>query len=369
VKPPEDVADIVVLTTDAFGGHGGIAKYNRDFITALASYEGTRSVTVLPRLLVGDPGLLPPRVDFVTEGCGSRTRYVRTVARTMFARRRASLVVCGHIHLLPIALVVSRYLRAPLALMAYGIEVWQRPRVAVVRRLLTSVNAVVSISEITLDRFRGWARLGEAREHILPNAVDLSALRPGPKNPELEASLGLAGKSVIMTFGRLESRERYKGFDEVIQIMPRLLATRPDLTYIVAGDGSDRARLEAKVASLGISASVRFTGMLREDRKADYLRLADAFIMPSRGEGFGFVLLEAMACGIPVVASREDGGREAVRNGALGGLVDPSDPEDLERAIWQALAQPRGVVPEGLKYFEFARFEERTHALLRTFLT
>jgi glycosyltransferase involved in cell wall biosynthesis len=85
--------------------------------------------------------------------------------------------------------------------------------------------------------------------------------------------------------------------------------------------------------------------------------------MPSRGEGFGFVLLEAMACGVNVIASTQDGGREAVRDGQLGALVDPVDPVALKASIRDTLARPRGVIPAGLDYYSYGNFEARSHAL------
>ena len=106
-----------------------------------------------------------------------------------------------------------------------------------------------------------------------------------------------------------------------------------------------------------------FVGRIREEEKADHYRLADAFLLPSQGEGFGFVLLEAMACGVPVVASSLDGGREAVRGGQLGVLVDPRDRASVVRGIREALARPRSV-PPGLEYFSFDRFRERVDAFI-----
>lgn len=88
--------------------------------------------------------------------------------------------------------------------------------------------------------------------------------------------------------------------------------------------------------------------------------------MPSRGEGFGFVILEALACGIPVVASKLDGGREAVREGELGILVDPSDPDAVREGIMQALDSPKGIVPTGLQVYSYANFEQRVHGILRS---
>jgi glycosyltransferase involved in cell wall biosynthesis len=178
------------------------------------------------------------------------------------------------------------------------------------------------------------------------------------------ARYGLGGKTVILTLARLDTLERVKGVDQVLEILPRLLSRRPELTYLVVGDGSDKSRLEEKARSLGVADKVVFTGRVDERHKVAHYRLADAFVMPSRWEGFGFVFLEALACGIPVVASRIDGGREAVRDGALGALVDPLDPDDLVRGIEEALSKPRGTVPEGLEYFAFNNFTSRVHTFV-----
>src|SRR5262249_20277261 len=97
--------------------------------------------------------------------------------------------------------------------------------------------------------------------------------------------------------------------------------------------------------------------------KQDYYRLANCYVMPSAGEGFGFVILEALACGVPVVASNKDGTREAVRNGALGLLVDPDDSQVIIEAVMECLNRPR-TVPSGLEYFSFENFTRRLDSVL-----
>jgi len=149
--------------------------------------------------------------------------------------------------------------------------------------------------------------------------------------------------------------------------LPVLPPEYADVCYLVVGDGSDQARLRRKAADLGLGARVVFAGRIREEEKADHYRLADAFVLPSRGEGFGFVLLEAMACGIPVVASSLDGGKEAVRGGQLGVLVDPRDRESVARGIREALARPH-IVPPGLEHFSFDRFRERVDRFVEEIL-
>jgi glycosyltransferase involved in cell wall biosynthesis len=138
----------------------------------------------------------------------------------------------------------------------------------------------------------------------------------------------------------------------------------PDLVYLVCGEGPDRDRLETKATGLGVRDRVIFTGFVPEERKTDYFRIADAYVMPSRGEGFGIVFLEAMACGIPVMGSTLDGSREALLGGELGVLANPDDPSNVVSSILSTLSRPRGV-PEGLARFSLKEYQSRVAAIVR----
>lgn len=352
---------ILVITSDAFGGHGGIAQYNRDLLTALSAMEGVEEVVAVPRYAPLPVGDLPPKLAYNVEGLGGKARYVRTVLKVL--RGRFDLVICGHINLLSLAWLVSIRARAPLMLLAYGIDVWQPHKAMLTRTLLRWVDEVWSISEITRDKMAAWSKVAIERFHLLPNAIALERYGMAPKDATLVARYGLVGRKIMMVLARLVSAERYKGVDELLEIMPDLLAREPELVFLVAGDGNDRPRLEWKAKTLGVSERVTFTGYVPESEKAAHFCLADAFVMPGRSEGFGFVFLEAMACGVPVVASTLDGSREAVRFGILGQMVNPDDRAALVQAIIRALNMEKGI-PAGLEYFSFANFQSRLQALV-----
>jgi len=343
---------ILLLTTDAYGGHGGIALYNRDIVEALAQMEQVSEVVVVPRTMPHATGVIPEKVTLLTEAARGKIRFV--VSAVGAARQHYDLVICGHINLLPLAVFLNLVIRAPLALMVYGIDVW-RPRSAFVKKWVKRVDAVWSISDITRSRMNAWAELSANRYAILPNAVHLQRYGIAEKRPELLLRYGLQGSKVIMTLARLVASERYKGVDEVLETMPALLGSEPKLKYLIAGDGDDRARLLAKAHALGLADKVVFAGMVSEAEKANTFRLADAFVMPGTGEGFGFVFLEALACGIPVVGSQVDGSREALRGGLLGELVVPSSPASVRGGILRALAKQRNI-PEGLEFFAWPQF-------------
>lgn len=354
---------ILALVTDAFGGRGGIAKYNQDLLRTLCAREDCSEVVALPRLMPDQPESLPDTLTYLTEGLGGKLQYINAVIKHALYGRNYDLIICGHINLTPIARLASFWARAPVILPIHGIDAWQPTSSRLSNYLAARLAAVVSVSELTLTRFRSWSD-SDLSGFVLPNMVDLDFFTPGPKSAALQQRYGLEGKTVLMTMGRQVGYERYKGFDEVLNLLPNLRKEMPTVAYIAAGDGNDRERLEAKARALGVDDLVVFTGYIAETEKVDYYRLADAYVMPSRGEGFGIVLLEAMACGVPVVASKLDGTREAVRDGALGVLVDPGDPEDIKAGILAALKRPRGIVPRGLDYFSSASFEKRCNRIV-----
>jgi phosphatidyl-myo-inositol dimannoside synthase len=360
---------ILCLLTDAFGGQGGIAKFNRDFLRAMCLNPDITEIVAVPRRMAYPPEPLPQKLTHIVSGLNSKWLYIKTLLSLWRANYHFDIIICAHIHLLSIAYVVKLLYKAKLVLAIHGIDAWQPTKRWLSNYLIGSVDLIIVVSEVTKQRFLKWAKIKQAELYILPNAVDLAEYGPGPKNSALLNRYGLTGKIVLMTLGRLAPEEQYKGFDEIMELLPVLSKQIPQIAYLIVGDGEDRPRLEAKAQALGVGDRVVFTGFIPEAEKADHYRLADAFVMPGRGEGFGIVFLEAMACGIPVVGSKLDGSREALRGGALGILVDPRRPDEIQAGVLKALQQPPGVIPPGLDYFSFENFAARCHQILQQIVT
>ncbi|KVN03509.1 MULTISPECIES: glycosyltransferase family 4 protein [unclassified Burkholderia] len=353
---------IFAVVPEAFGGHGGIARYNSDLLHALAAMPDVEEIVVVPRGTPFPVESVPVKITYRSAAVAGKFKYAKEAF--LAARGGFDLVICGHINLLPLTAVLNFKIRAPLVLMVYGIDVWRPHRSRWARQLVNRLAKVWSISEFTRDAMRQWTAMAVSRFTILPNAIDLSRYGMVPKNPALARRYEVGGRKVILFLARLVSSERYKGVDEVLEVMPNLLKKLPSLLFLVAGDGDDRTRLQQKAESLGLNGHVTFTGFVPESEKRDLFGLADLFVMPGYGEGFGFVFLEALACGVPVVASRLDGSREAVRNGELGRLVDPRNRVELETAILSGINDPRSI-PPGLGYFAFPEFQRRLAAAVR----
>jgi glycosyltransferase involved in cell wall biosynthesis len=381
---------VLALVPDAFGSHGGISKFNRDLLTAVCAHSQCVEVVAVPRLMPEPPGPLPDKLIWRSEGTGGKLRFLAAVLKTACGQLRSAVrtpptlhaehptgfdwILCGHINLLPAAYLARRFIRGgsrrsrrllcpPIALFIHGIDVWQPHRSVLVRLLLGRLDAFVSVSDVTQQRFVQWSRVSAAKGLLLPNCVDLAGFSPGEKDPQLLKKHGLAGRKVLMTLGRL-LRQRPKGIDEVMEALPRLAEEVPAVSYLIVGDGPDRARLEAKAAQLGVRDRVVFAGRVSESEKAAYYRLADGFAMPGYGEGFGIVYLEALACGVPALASTLDASREALLDGEMGLLVNPRNREELHHGLVRLLQQPRGRVPPELERFSYPNFVRRCHAIV-----
>jgi glycosyltransferase involved in cell wall biosynthesis len=353
---------VLMLVTDAYGGTGGIALYNRDVAQAFCLDPEVAEVVMLPRLAPNPMQPLPAKLRFEGSSLGGAFAYMRAVLRHVRSGGGFDLIYCGHINLAPVAWLASKLTGAPWMLTIYGIDAWKPAPRRIANVAMARADHVMALSDVTRQRFLKWSGVPVERTSVMHNAIHLEEFGMRPRNAALAARLGLDGRKVVMTLGRMDPAERYKGFDEILEILPRLAEKIPNITYVLAGDGADRPRLEAKAAELGVQDRARFVGFIPEQEKADLYRLADVYAMPSYGEGFGFVLIEAMACGVPTIASTEDGGREAVREGEIGRLVNPHSPDEVEAAILEATAEEKKV-PEGLAYFAFPNFAQRMQSL------
>ncbi|PYN74949.1 MAG: glycosyltransferase family 1 protein [Candidatus Rokuibacteriota bacterium] len=164
----------------------------------------------------------------------------------------------------------------------------------------------------------------------VPSGVPTAELRAAaPSRAEARARLGLdTGAFVVVGLGRLT---RIKGFDLLVQALPSLMAQIPSTRVLLVGDGPERSSLAALAASLGVSGRLRMTGETID--VPSHLVAADVVAVPSRNEGMGRVLVEAMALGLPVVATTVGGIPAVVTDGECGRLVEPDDLGALAAAL------------------------------------
>lgn len=358
--------NVLALVTDGFGGHGGIARYNQDLLAALSASDKVERILVLPRRAPPHHVHLPANVH-QAPAVGGRLGYAASAARAARRQGPFDLLFCGHLYMSPLAAGLAARMRIPLWLQVHGVDAWTPPG-PLIRRAVGRAALITSVSRYTRRRFLTWADLPPERVRILPNTVS-PAIAPGPPSTDLAQSLEVAGRKVLLTVSRLDARERYKGVDRVLAVLPRVLARHPGCVYVVVGDGDDRARLSELAESLGLAPSVRFVGQASDRTLADYYRLANVFVMPSTGEGFGIVFLEAAAAGVPLVGGNRDGSVDPLGDGDLGTLVDPLSSDELAAAIIHVLDSGKTPVPEALARFSPRNFAAHLGTLLEPLAT
>lgn len=288
---------------------------------------------------------------------------------------RPSAIICTHLNFSPLALVLKKVLRIPYAVSLHGIEAWNIPNPRR-REALRLADILLPVSECTRERAGAILDPVRGRWEILYNTFDEQRFSPGAKPPDLQARWGLTGQTpVIMSVGRMDAREAYKGQDRVLRAMPEVLRRVPGCHYVLVGDGGDRPRLEALARELAIDGNVHFAGRVPEEDLPGYYRLCDVFAMPSTGEGFGIAYLEALGTGRAVIAGNRDAGRDALRGGELGVLVDPEDPEALSAALAACLTRthpnrllfdPAALRERTLAHFGRSVFRRRTAEILKS---
>lgn len=310
------------------------------------------SVIVLPRhahdLASPPPGIfqVPPHFD--------RIVYALHALWSAF-RYRVDVVFCGHLYMAPLAALVAKLKGAKLIIQAHGIEAWPMPT-ALQRTAVEAADLVLCVSRYTRARVLGWAAIVPERVLVIPNMVG-ERFSPGD-GKALRKLLNLESERMFLTVGRMDARERYKGHDRVIAALPSLVAAGIDVVYLIAGDGTDRVRLETIARELEIHSRVRFLGVVGpEDLVATY-RAANLFVMPSTREGFGIAFLEATACGTPALGLNVAGARDALADGELGTLTSESE---LLQALKDSVEAPMSE-PGALSAKVHARFGRQAFA-------
>jgi phosphatidylinositol alpha-1,6-mannosyltransferase len=207
------------------------------------------------------------------------------------------------------------------------------------RRAYGSAQLLIANSRNTANKLTDGWNVPPARVHVMHPGVDTAAFRPAPVDCGVRRRLGWEGRQVILTVGRLTKR---KGHELVIRAMPQILAAVPRALYAIVGDGEERSQLERLVAELGLSNHVRFHGEIAHCELLEVFQQCDLFVLANHVvngdfEGFGIVLLEAQACGKPVIAGNTGGTAEALEDGVTGRIIDVESPRALQQAIVELL--------------------------------
>ncbi|HVS82078.1 MAG TPA: glycosyltransferase family 4 protein [Pyrinomonadaceae bacterium] len=337
---------ILALQTTTFSAHGGIPAYNRMVCRALnelddVAVEERRVLIAMDRRTdLAAAAKDFPNLTLESFG-GHRMSFVRRVVATAL-RERIDLALIGHVNHAPLGLLLKR-LRPDLryGVVVHGVEAWS-PLPRIKRRALRNADFVMSVSEYTKRQVVDANGVNPEQVYVLPNTLawdinetqrrgDAETGRIGDSDAPASEPVGKVTR--VLSVCRLDAREQYKGVDTVIRALPAVLARVPDLEYVVVGSGSDLERHKRIAADLGVADRVQFLGSVDERSLRAVYESCDIFVLPSAGEGFGIVFLEAMHYRKPIIAANSGATPEVVKDGETGMLVESGNVERLAAAM------------------------------------
>ncbi len=306
---------------------GGIQVSGRQALRGLAAHVREKRLE-LHHLAYG-PNSRSGTIDSALVDYHAATTRVEALLRALRLRSSDAVILFWHVDLLKLyPLIAGSGSTALLCL--FGVEAWERFG-GLTGWLMGNVDRFLSISAFTRDRFFEHNPKLASRPHSVVHlgiGEPVEGTIPSPEVPP-----------AVLMLGRLSREPRYgKGYEAMIRAWPRVLERHPDGRLWIAGKGRKRAELESLVEELGLGEHVRFWGWVEEEQKQELIRRARCLALPSRGEGFGLVYLEAMRLGRPSLVSSRDAGREVVNPPEAGLEADPADPEALAEAAARLMA-------------------------------
>jgi len=337
----------VFIFLEVFEQEGGIQSYVKDLFEAFLSLKEEKIAEVF--LLRDEPEKVNTFTNIHSRASVSRLnfRYFKTqppyIGRLKMAtallrcllQQQPQHVFCGHVNLAPLVAMFCQPLGIPYTVMTHGKEVWE-PLPWLIQFSLQKAAHIWTVSRYTKNTACAANHLNPDRVTILPCAVNGDYFTPGLKSTDLLERYGLGKAKVLLSVARLWSGDIYKGVDVTIRALGAIAQEFPEVKYLVIGRGDDQPRLAQLAQDLGLAERVIFAGFVPNEQLVAHYRLADAYVMPSQ-EGFGIVYLEAMACGIPVVAGDDDGSSEPLLDGKLGWRVPHRDHKAVAEACIEIL--------------------------------
>jgi glycosyltransferase involved in cell wall biosynthesis len=359
--------DLILGLFPELAAVGGIQQMSRHAGAALEEFAAKRNLRC-ELFGLNDPS---GEGSFSVAGRDYRLRgfarnKARLLALTALRARQTRMVFVGHVNLAPVALGMKRLGGTRFLVAVHGMEVWEplpRLRGTALRR----ADGIVAVSRHTAEAASRVQRVEREKIAVLSPALDPLHAEPDARPDFWPVP---PGSRVLLTVGRLLASEPGKGIDTVIRALAHLIASFPNLYFVVIGDGDGRPALESLAAEAGVAEHVIFLGTRRGSLRG-YYEAADVFVMPSRQEGFGIVFLEAMAAAKPVVGAACGGATEVISDGETGYLVNYGDVPALESRLAALLGDDglrRQMGEAGRRKVEsqhrFERFQERLIAIL-----
>mgnify|MGYP000843984523 FL=1 len=361
------------LYLKSFSFTGGIEKFNRCFLKALNEIAVEQQVDVKA---ISSHDTITNEQYFPASKLkafgGNRIVFtIYSIWQGLFAKT----IILGHINLALLGIIIKTICpKVNLILIVHGIDVWQHQQ-GLKLKVLEKADTILSVSSFTKNTIlKNHPHIAEQKIKLFPNTIDPFFSLPTQfiKPTYLQERYGLTSATkLILTVTRLANTEQYKGYDHVIAVLPQLSKKiESPIQYMVGGkaQAEELKRIQQTIQQHQVNDQVQLIGFIKDEELTDHYLLADVFVLPSKKEGFGIVFIEAMACGLPVIAGNKDGSVDALMNGELGTLIDPDNEFELLNAIIASLNNethnPLALQQKVVANFGFHQYKQR----LKTYL-
>lgn len=266
---------------------------------------------------------------------GFNGRRINFAIQALTSGLHSDVIILSHVNLLIFGWLIKKLKpKKRIILFAHGIEIWEKLSKWKTNFIRKQVE-IIAVSKYTALKIEAVHQLQANKITVINNCLDPFFNNPVSfeKPQELINRYHLKEENrVLFTLSRLSSDEQYKGYDQVIEALAEL----PEhIIYILGGkaDLNEEQRIKNLIGKNHLQQRVILTGFVPDEEIEDHYLLADVFVMPSKGEGFGISFIEAAACGCRSITGNMDGSTDAILNGALGQSVNPDDKVALKTAI------------------------------------
>jgi phosphatidylinositol alpha-1,6-mannosyltransferase len=341
-------------------GRGGICRVAR-LMTRVVAEEAAKSNLSVRSLVLND---FAPPTDLgvqIESARGSRARFLYKVNKAAFTYSHAIYDFLG----MSRAHFQIPFRRRPFMVWIHGIEVWEGAWPCHLKRS-RGAQVLISNTEYTrarADRLHGM--FSSAMVCWLATETDETPVRDSSRN----------GRPRVLILARMDSAG-YKGHAELIEAWPTVVAAVPDAILTIVGTGDGAAAFKSMAGRSPCADRIEFRGFVPDPEMDEVWSQTNVFAMPSRGEGFGLVYIEAMRHSVPVIASVHDAAPEINLDGCTGYNVNLDRPENLAEKVIYLLRNPDRAAELGANgrrrwhdHFRYSAFRERFLPILNEFLS
>ncbi|MEQ8970689.1 MAG: glycosyltransferase family 4 protein [Coleofasciculus sp. C1-SOL-03] len=380
-KHPLNKNHFYLIFPNMFGFKGGVQVYSAYLLKSLQDLYPDANYDVFLKYDKNDSKNLQniqflPHTKFHYFGHFPRLLQTILLAITIIVQgiwQRPSLVLSTHINYAIACYLLKRINGVPYWFVAHGVEVWSTQKTSH-KLALQGAEKIIAVSEYTKNRLIKEQNIENRKVHLLFNTFEAKYFQINSKPSYLLKRYNISpNQPIILTVTRLGRMAKYKGYDQILYALVKIRQHIPNIHYILAGKGDDSPRIQSLITRLNLDDCVTLPGFLTDEELCDHYNLCDVFAMPSQGEGFGIVFLEALACGKPVLAGNQDGSVQPLASGELGCLVDPNNVEDIANKLIEIIQgnyankmvyNPEALRKRTIELFELNQFKTQLAVLL-----